>query len=237
MENGDRPEGEGHTFTPLNQAFADLRLHALTMGGLVIDQVASATKALVGGDRELAERVDKREATVNQMARDIDHESFELIARHQPVATDLRLARAISRVIIDLERAGDEAKKIARFAARNAGRPPGPVAAIAGELKQMADLSSGMLRDAVRSLDEGDAALARSVMARDTELDREFEAALLHVLAASPSRDRASLGAVVETVFALKGLERIGDHAKNIGEQVLFVAAGVESESGQTPRA
>jgi phosphate transport system protein len=227
MLSGDRSEGEGHTFTPFDQAFSVLRLHALAMGGLVIDQVGSATQALLGGDRDLASRVVEREITVNRMARDIDRESFELIARHHPVAGDLRLAKAISRVIVDLERAGDEAKKIARFAARREpGAPSGPVAVVAAELKQMADLSSGMLRDAVRSLDEGDAVRARNVTARDAQLDREFEAALLHVLASSTGRDRAQLGIVVDTVFALKGLERIGDHAKNIGEQVLFVAEG-----------
>ena len=226
MLTGDRVEGEGHTFTPFDQAFSGLRLHALAMGGLVIDQVGSATRALLDGDHDLAARVLEREKTVNQMAREIDREAFELTARHHPVARDLRLARAISRVIIDLERAGDEAKKIARFAARYGRERPRPLAAIAAELGRMADLSSRMLRDAVRSLDEGDAILARNVAARDAELDREFEAALRQVLASSPERERAALGTVVETVFALKGLERIGDHAKNIGEQVLFVAEG-----------
>ena len=227
MLHGDRAEGEGHTFSAFDQAFSDLRLHALAMGGLVIDQVGAATKALLESDRALAARVAEREITVNQLAHDIDRESFELIARHHPVAGDLRLAKAVSRVIVDLERAGDEAKKIALFAARYpSARISGPVAVVAQELRQMAELSSQMLRDAVRSFDEGDPTLARAVTARDAALDREFEAALLHVLASSGHRDGKQLASVVDTVFALKGLERIGDHAKNIGEQVLFVAEG-----------
>jgi phosphate transport system protein len=172
MPSADR--AEGHTFTPFDQAFSGLRLHALSMGGLVIDQVGSATRALLDGDRDLAARVIEREQTVNRMAREIDREAFELTARHHPVAGDLRLTRAISRVAVDLERAGDEAKKIARFAARHGAGRPGPVAIIAAEIEQMAHLSSQMLRDAVRSLDEGDPLLAQGVTARDADLDRAF---------------------------------------------------------------
>ena len=101
----------------------------------------------------------------------------------------------------------------------------GPVTAVARYLRHMADLTASMLRDAVRSLDESNADMARQVSARDAELDSEFDAALRQILTLV-MQDSRYLGATIDTVFALKGLERIGDHAKNIAEQVLFVTSG-----------
>lgn len=217
---------EGHTAKAFDAALSDLRLQLVTMGGLVIDQVSSATRAVLDGDASLAQLVLSREEKVNELERFVDREAFRLIALHQPVAGDLRMAKAASRITVELERAGDEAKKIAKFAARLAsGEPLGPVRAVARYLRHMADLTAGMLRDAVRSLDESNADMARQVSTRDAELDSEFDAALRQILTLV-MQDSRYLGATIDTVFALKGLERIGDHAKNIAEQVVFVASG-----------
>jgi phosphate transport system protein len=217
---------EGHTAKAFDAALSELRLQLVAMGGLVIDQVSTATRALLDGDSSLAQLVLSREEKVNELERFVDREAFRLIALHQPVAGDLRMAKAASRITVELERAGDEAKKIAKFAARLAsGEPHGPVTAVARYLRHMADLTAGMLRDAVRSLDESNADMARTVAARDAELDSEFDAALRQVLTLV-MQDSRYLGATIDTVFALKGLERIGDHAKNIAEQVVFVASG-----------
>jgi len=213
---------EGHTSKAFDQALAELRLDAVAMGGLVIDQVTAAIRALLTGDAALAQLVISREARVNELDRAVDQEAFQLIALHQPMAGDLRMARAISRIAVELERVGDEAKKIARFAGRlAAGESPGAVTAVAKFLGHMAELSSGMLRNAVRSLDEFDEQLAASVAEQDLELDNEFEVALRQLLTLVMEGDR-QLRAAIDTVFALKGLERVGDHAKNIAEQVLF---------------
>jgi phosphate transport system protein len=167
-----------------------------------------------------------RESQLNKFERDIDREAFRLIALHQPVAGDLRMAKAVTRITVELERVGDESKKIARFAARLAtGDPPGPVRAVARYLLHMAELTAGMLREAVRAFDEADPDLARAVASRDSELDAEFAAALRQLLTLV-MEDQRILGATIDTVFALKGLERIGDHAKNIAEQVVFVSSG-----------
>lgn len=217
---------EGHTARAFDAALAELRLHAVSMGGLVIDQVSTAIRALLEGDATLAQLVLSREAQINELERTVDREAFRLIALHQPVAGDLRMAKAVSRVTVELERAGDESKKIAKFAARIAtGEPHGPVHAVSRYLRHMAELTGGMLRDAVRALDEYDADLAHSVSARDAELDEEFAAALRQLLTLA-MQDQRFLSATINTVFALKGLERIGDHAKNIAEQVIFVASG-----------
>jgi phosphate transport system protein len=217
---------EGHTAKVFDAALAELRLQAVGMGGLVIDQVSSAVRALLDGDATLADLVLSREPQVNDLERSIDRQAFHLIALHQPVAGDLRMTKAVSRITVELERVGDESKKIARFAARvAAGEPQGPVRAVARYLRHMADLTAGMLRDAVRSLDESDQGLAERVTSRDSELDDEFAAALRQILTLA-MQDQRFLGATIDTVFALKGLERIGDHAKNIAEQVVFVASG-----------
>lgn len=217
---------EGHTAKAFDTALAELRLHVLAMGGLAIDQVATAVRALLDGDATLAQLVQAREPQLNKFERDIDREAFRLIALHQPMAGDLRMAKAVTRITIELERVGDESKKIARFAARLAtGEPQGPVHAVARYLRHMAELTASMLREAVRAFDEADPDLARAVSNRDSELDAEFAAALRQLLTLA-MEDQRFLGATIDTVFALKGMERIGDHAKNIAEQVVFVVSG-----------
>lgn len=217
---------EGHTSRALDQALGELRLSVVAMGGLVVDQVATAARSLLDGDMDAARLVLGREERVNRLDQHVDHEAFQLIALHQPVAGDLRMARAISRATVELERAGDEAKKIARFALRlGEGEPQGPVVAVARYLRHMADLSVDMLRSAVRALDEADAEMASRVETRDEELDREFQAALRQILTLI-MEDQRYLKATIDTVLALKGLERIGDHAKNVAEQVLFMLHG-----------
>lgn len=226
MNMGGSDPVEGHTAKAFDAALSDLRLQIVGMGGLVIDQVSSAVRALLDGDATVAELVLSREGTVNELERFVDREAFRLIALHQPMAGDLRMAKAVSRITVELERAGDEAKKIAKFAARVAtGEPQGPVLAVARYLRHMAELTTGMLRDAVRSLDESNADMARAVRARDSELDDEFAAALRQILTLA-MQDARFLGATIDTVFALKGLERIGDHAKNIAEYVIYIVEG-----------
>ena len=217
---------EGHTAKVLDTALTELRLHVVSMGGLVIDQVSTAVRALLDSDESAARTVLSRESQVNDFEQAVDREAFRLIALHQPMAGDLRMAKAVSRIVVELERAGDEAKKIAKFAGRLAtGEPQGPVRAVARYLRHMAELTAGMLRDAVRALDEADPPMARRVSERDAELDAEFAAALRQLLTLA-MQDQRFLSATIDTVFALKGLERIGDHAKHIAEQVVFVASG-----------
>lgn len=219
----DTDPAEGHTIKTQDHALSELRLSTVSMGGLVIDQVSTAVRALLHSDGVIAARVLSREYNVNQLQHDIDRDAFELIALHKPVAGDLRLVRGVTRIIHELERAGDEAKKIAAFAMRiAAGSPQGPIGSVATYLRHMADLSATMLRDAVRSLDESDLHLAKSVAARDIELDGEFSSALRQVFTLVMEGE-PYLRATIDTVFALKGLERIGDHAKNTAEQVIFI--------------
>jgi len=218
---------EGHTSRAVDQSLTGLRTHAVEMGGLVIDQVGTAVQALLERDLRLVDLVLSREPAVNDYEARLDRDSLTFIALQQPVASDLRTVRAIARVGLELERVGDESKKIARFAAKaGAIAAHDPVVAVARYLRHMAGLSSSMLRSAVRALDEASPELAREVLTRDKELDAEFATALRQLMS-YVMQDHQFLRATIDTVFALKGLERIGDHAKNIAEQVLYMVEGV----------
>jgi phosphate transport system protein len=220
---------EGHTSKSVDQSLHALRMHAVEMGGLVIDQVGTAVKALLDRDPRLAEVVLSREALVNEYDGRLDRDSLTFIALQQPVANDLRMARAVARAGLELERVGDESKKIARFALQlGQASSHDPVVAVARYLRHMADLSVAMLRSAVRALDESSAELAWDVLARDQELDREYATALRQLMS-FVMQDHQFLKATIDTMFALKGLERVGDHAKNIAEQVLYMVEGVDN--------
>jgi phosphate transport system protein len=227
---------EGHTSKTVDQSLHALRMHAVEMAGLVIDQVGSAVKALLERDAPLAELVLSREPLVNAYDGRLDQDSLTFIALQQPVANDLRAARAIARVGLELERVGDESKKIAHFALRiGSVSAHDPVVAVARHLRHMAELSTGMLRNAVRALDEGSVELARAVLSRDKELDREYATALRQLMS-YVMQDHQFLKPTIDTMFALKGLERVGDHAKNIAEQVLYMV-GVDQETRRQERA
>lgn len=225
---------EGHTIRSVDQSLSSLRNHVVEMGGLVIDQVSSAVSSLLERDSRLAELVVSREPMVNDYESRLDRDSLTFIALQQPVANDLRAARAIARAGLELERVGDEAKKIARSTLRLGGTAThDPVAAVARYLRHMAGLSAAMLRSAVRALDEANPELARDVLARDKELDLEFATALRQLMS-FVVEDQKFLKPTIDTIFALKGLERVGDHAKNVAEQVLYM---VEGERPRKPAA
>lgn len=212
--------------TGLDAAVQALRLEVLAMGGLVVDQVTTAVQALLEYDRDAADLVFARERRINAYDTAIEAAGFELLARQAPVAGDLRAVLAMAHAVTDLERAGDEAKRIARFALATMSQPGfDPAVAVHRHLRHMAQQSARMLRLAIDALDRGDASIAHEVARMDREIDREFEAALRELMTValeSPRRMRAT----IDTVFALKSLERIGDHAKNVAERVVFIVSG-----------
>jgi phosphate transport system protein len=220
--------GESHTIKAYEGALSGLRLRAHEMGRLVAGQVETAVRALLEADRESAELVLQRERQINAYQTEIEAESFRLLARQAPVAGDLRTVLAVSRAVTDLERAGDESKRIARFALASAARGgAGPSRVMHRALRHMAELASECMRVAVDALDRGDARVAHDVARLDRELDQEFEAALRQLMTVAMERPRL-LKSVFDTVFALKGLERIGDHAKNVAEHAVFLASGAD---------
>jgi phosphate transport system protein len=182
----------------------------------VLDQVREAALAYTEWDSKCAERVIERERTVNAYDRSIDAEQLTLIARRQPMANDLRAIIAMSKAVAELERAGDEAKKIARTVLRHGGRPgPGTTR----DARHLARLAVSLLRLSLDAFDRIEFPLAAEVIARDRDLDAEYTAGLRRLLTRA-MEDPRHFDVAMEAAFVLKSLERIGDHARNLARHV-----------------
>ncbi|MBV8806947.1 MAG: phosphate signaling complex protein PhoU [Sinobacteraceae bacterium] len=203
---------EGHISKAFDGALATLHIRVVEMGGLVLDQVREAAVAYTEWQLEPAERVLEREHQVNEYNTLLNEEQLTLIARRQPVAGDLKAILAMSKVVAELERAGDEAKKIARTVIAQGGRP-GP--ATARDVRHLGQLAVSLLRASLESFDRLDAAAALEVIARDRDLDSEYEAGLRRLMTRA-MEDPRQVSVALEAAFALKSLERIGDHARNV---------------------
>jgi phosphate transport system protein len=211
---------EGHISKAFDGALATLHVRVIEMGGLVLDQVREATRAYTDWEEESALRVIEREQRVNAYDKSIDSEQLLLIARRAPVAGDLRAIIAMSKCVAELERAGDEAKKIAKYVL--AGSHPGP--ATARDARHLGELAVNLLRLALEALDTIDSRLCDEVIARDKDLDAEYAAGLRRLLTRA-MEDPRHFEVTVEAAFVLKSLERIGDHARNLGRHVLTIEA------------
>jgi len=207
---------EGHISRAFDGALAALHIRVVEMGGLVLDQVREAAVAYTDWQVGPAEHVLEREREVDEYSDRLNEEQLTLIARRQPVAGDLRAILAMSRVVAELERAGDEAKKIARTVIAQGGRP-GP--ATSRDVRHLGQLAVSLLRSSLEAFDRLDVALALEVITRDRELDAEYAAGLRRLLSRA-LEDPRQVSVALEAAFALKSLERIGDHARNLARHV-----------------
>jgi phosphate transport system protein len=203
---------EGHISKALDGALGALHLHVVAMGSLALDQVRSAARAYVHWDRRTAEIVLEREQAVNAYDHALDAEQLMLLARRQPLASDLKFVLAFSKAVAELERVGDEAKKIARFVITDEAPAGEGATQDVGALAQLAESS---LRLALEAFDALDPSIAASVIAADQGLDARYHAALERLLA-KPQPDARHMRQIVHAAFVLKALERIGDHAVNV---------------------
>jgi phosphate transport system protein len=202
----------------------------------VLDQVREATLAYTEWDSAAAERVLVRERTVNDYDRSIDAEQLTLIARRQPMAHDLRAIIAMSRAVAELERAGDEAKKIAQTVLRHGGRP-GP--ATTRDARHLARLAMSLMRLSLDAFDRLELAMTADVIAQDRELDAEYTAGLRRLLTRA-MEDPRHFDVALEAAFVLKSLERIGDHARNLARHLQTMGGAVSEPadpSAQEPQA
>ncbi|MBK1731852.1 phosphate transport system regulatory protein PhoU [Thiococcus pfennigii] len=217
---------EGHTVRAYDRELTQLRGFVLEMGERVIEQTRLAVDALIEGDAETARRVVSQERKIDYMELDADDEVFNLIAKRAPTAIDLRLILALSKVIGDLERAGDKAARVAACAIELQTRGSRlPEVKILHHFRQMAELACRMLSNSLDALARTDVDLALGVFAEDRGLEMEFDAAMRHLIT-FVFEDASLVGQVIELVFGLKSLERIGNHAGNIAEQVIYIAKG-----------
>jgi len=219
-----------HISRAFDGALATMHMHVIEMGGLVLDQVREAADAYTEWKVESAERVIERERAVNAYDANIDAEQFTLIARRQPVAADLRAIIAMSKSVAELERAGDEAKKIAWAVLRRAGRPGH---ATARDARHLGKLAVSLLRLSLDSFDRLDSTLAGEVISRDEDLDAEYAAGLRRLLTRAMENPR-HFDVTLEAAFVLKSLERVGDHARNLARHVQAIG-GDDHREQPTP--
>ena len=198
----------------------------MEMGGLVESQVQQAIYALSRFDASAAEAVIKNEQRVNSMEVEIDHELSSIIARRQPTARDLRLLVAISKATTNLERVGDEADKIARMVnSIIRGGPPRSLPS--SELRIASDLASGLLRKSLDAFARLDTTAAVSILKEDNLIDREFDS-FVRVLITYMMEDPRTISSSIDLVFVAKAIERVGDHAKNLAEAIIYVVKGTD---------
>ena len=201
----------------------NIRSRVLQMGGLVEQQIIRAFEALDNGDLSLADQVAAADHDVNRHEVELDEACAHLIARRQPAASDLRLIMAVIKTITDLERVGDEAKKIAKRARTlHSGDTPF-VPRI--ELRHVANVAVEMLRKSLDAFARTDPAVSAQIARQDKEVDAEFKA-IMRQLITFMMEDPRLISSSLEVLFIAKAVERIGDHAKNISEYVVYMVKG-----------
>ena len=214
-----------HTHKQFDAEMEVIRSGVLAMGGLVETQLARAISVLDDGQEEgTLDQVGAAEQQINRMQMTIDQQCSQIIAKRQPAAIDLRLILTITKIVNDLERIGDEVKKVAYKAAQARGSD-GLTQVRRHDVARAAEQALAMLRIALDVFARLDAAAAAEVIDRDEEIDAAF-LAILRQLISYMMEDPRTITAALEIVFIAKSIERIGDHAKNIAEAVVQVVKG-----------
>ena len=217
-----------HLSTQFDTELSGISNRVLEMGGLVEAQVAQSIYALSNFSEETASQVLVHEERVNQMEMEIDRDLSAIIARRQPTARDLRLLIAVSKTIANLERVGDEAARIARtvqklVAAGMSSRLKLPVSDVGFE----ASLATAQLRKSLDAFARLDTTKALEVLRQDDQIDQEFDG-LLRKLITYMMEDPRTISSSIDLVFVAKAIERVGDHAKNIAEAIIYVVKGTD---------
>lgn len=215
-----------HTLKKFDEELATLRDRVLQMGGLAEEQVRRAVQALEQGDPQTAREVIGRDRELDVIELEIDEGIAHVLALRAPLGVDLRTVLTLGKTVTDLERIGDEARKVARSAEalhEETGDAPG--LPFLPDLPLLAQQALGMLRCALDALVRRDLVRARGLGAMDDRLDRDFAAITVRIrdfMADQPEL----IGPCLHVLFAAKALERIGDHAKNIGDYVFYLVEG-----------
>lgn len=212
-----------HISQQFNAELDDIKTRMLEMGGLVERQVADAITAVTQGDGALADNVLRGDLKVNAMEVAIDEECALILARRQPAASDLRMVLAISRALHDLERMGDEAKKIAEQAIRLIDHGDLPRCVV--EIRHIGTRVSAMVRSALDCFARLDVEQALQVARDDKSVDLEYATAL-RTLVTYMMEDARSISSVLHVMWGLRSLERVGDHARNLAEHVIYLVKG-----------
>ncbi|MFB3081946.1 MAG: phosphate signaling complex protein PhoU [Gammaproteobacteria bacterium] len=212
-----------HISRQFDQELEDIRARVLSMGGLIETQIDNALEALCRGNSELAEKVIEADIKVNALEVSIDEDCTQILARRQPAASDLRLVLAVGKTITDLERIGDEAEKIGHMALHLA-ESQCPKSYYVG-VASMGNHVRAMLHDALDAFARMDSEAALKVASEDPKVDQEY-AAILRQLITYMMEDPRSIARALDVIWSVRALERIGDHASNICENVIYLTEG-----------
>ena len=218
-----------HISGQFNTELESLRNQLLAMGGQVEQQLTTALEALMKLDSGVAESIMRNDREINQMEMTIDDECATIIARRQPKASDLRLVITIIKVNRDLERIGDEAAKVARQAIQLSEGGMSPSSFV--EIRHIGALVGVLLRQSLDAFARLDVTKAIEVVRGDAEVDKEYGSAM-RSLVTFMVEDPRNVGAILNEMWALRSLERIGDHACNIAEHVVYLVKGLDVRHG-----
>ena len=213
-----------HVSRQFDDELSGLRIQVLQMGGLVETQVAAAIDAYGSGEVGSVKQIVETDRKVNDFEKRIDDDCAHLIAKRQPTASDLRLVFGIAKIVTDLERAGDEAKKIAKGVRRiyEAGQMPSQYGI---GVRHIAEAALGMLHNALDAFARLDPQQAEHVIRADADVDTEFKS-IMRQLITHMMEDPRTITTSIDIIWIARAVERIGDHAKNIAEQVVFIIEG-----------
>ena len=215
-----------HLSSQFDSELNQVSTRVMELGGLVEEQIRQAIYALSHFSAEAVDQVQALEQRVNAMEVEIDRELSSIIGRRQPTARDLRLLIAISKTTANLERVGDEANKIARMVKSiiDSGKARGLPSS---DLRMAADMASGLLRKALDAFARLDTVAAVAILKEDDQIDKEFDG-FVRKLITYMMEDPRTISASLDLLFLAKAIERIGDHAKNIAEFIIYIVKGTD---------
>jgi len=219
----DKLNLDNHISQQFNADLESLKTEFLEMGGLVEKQIFDAVKSIEELDSEIAQRVMENEILVDNMEMSIDERCTIILAKRQPTASDLRMVLTVIKAIRDLERMGDEAQKVAKMAIKlseTGARSHGFV-----ELRHIGTAVQKMLRHSLDAFARYDADMALNVVKEDRLVDQEYSSALRELITYM-MEDPRSISRAMNVLWALRSLERIGDHARNLAEHLIYMVKG-----------
>lgn len=215
-----------HISHQFNEELETIRTQMLTMGGIVERQVYDSIEALLTSDEEMAEQARLIDRQTNEMELLIDEQCTKTIALRQPAASDLRLIISISRAVADLERIGDEATRIAQQAIEMAGDSSSSKHGFQ-EVRHIGNVVRDMVQDVLTAFARNDLELAYRVAKQDRTVDQEYRTAM-RTLVTFMMEDVRSISSIMNVIWVLRSLERIGDHARNLAEHLIYQVSGTD---------
>lgn len=214
-----------HLSKQFDSELDDLRAQLTHMGGLVEEQVRAATQLFASSDIDQIDNIIARDSEIDQLEVDIDNICTHVIARRQPTAVDLRVVMAVSKTVTDLERIGDEAKKIAKATRKIMERGIVANTPQVMAVRHMGEECASMLHEVLNAFVRMDANAALEIVRRDKEVDQHFRS-ITRELVTYMMEDPRIISTALDIIFSVKSMERIGDHCKNIAKDVIYIVGG-----------